>query len=97
MLSAFPPIYQNKLPNQGVQDVVSINKIKIEPHGDLVDETFSQFNKNLIKNQDPQSEIENDEHQGQNISMTMIQKTHRQTKLLQFPTLCYKYYKMMKS
>ena len=37
LLSGFPPIYQNKLLEEGVQDVVNINKIKFEPYGDLVD------------------------------------------------------------
>ena len=36
-------------------------------------------------------------HQEQNIPMKMIQKTQKQTKHMQFPTLCQKYYQMMKS
>ena len=39
-LSGFPPMYQNKLQEQGVQDVVNINKIKFEPYGDLVKQAF---------------------------------------------------------
>ena len=35
--------------------------IKFEPHGYLVDQAFSQFNKNSIKNQDPHSQTENGE------------------------------------
>ena len=32
LLSGFPPpLYQNKLQEEGVQDVVNINKIKFEP------------------------------------------------------------------
>ena len=61
MLAGCPQLYQNKLQEQGVQDVVNRNKIKFEPYGDLVDQFFSQFNENLINNQDPQSQIENDE------------------------------------
>ena len=61
MLSGFPPLYQNKLQEQGVQDVVNRNKIKAEPYGDLVDQAFSQFNENSINNQDPHGQIENDE------------------------------------
>ena len=34
---------------------------KFEPYGDLVDQTFSQFNENSINYQDPDSQIENDE------------------------------------
>ena len=39
-------------------------KNKFEPYGDLVDQAFSQFNKTLISNQDPYSQIENDEKPG---------------------------------
>ena len=61
MLSGCPPLYQNKLQEQGVQDVVNRNKIKFEPYRDLVDQAFSQFNENSINNQDPHSQIKNDE------------------------------------
>ena len=30
-------MYQNKLQEEGVQDVVNMNKVKSEPFGDLVD------------------------------------------------------------
>ena len=40
LLSGFPPLYQNKLQEQGVQDVVNTNKIKFEPYGDLVDKAY---------------------------------------------------------
>ena len=39
-------MYQNKLQEQGVQDVVNRNKISFEPYCDLVDQAFSQFNEN---------------------------------------------------
>ena len=42
---------------QGVQDVVNINKLKFEPYGDLVDQTCSQFNEIFNSNQDPQYQI----------------------------------------
>ena len=61
LLSGLPPLYQNKLQEQGVQGIVNINKIKIEPYGDLVDEVYSRLNETLINNQDPHSQIENDE------------------------------------
>ena len=35
--------------------------MKFDPHDDLVDQTFWQFNDNLINNQDPQNQIENKE------------------------------------
>ena len=63
-LPDFLPLYQNKLQEEGVQDVVDINKIKFEPYGDLIDQTCSQFNENLINNQDLHSQIENDETPG---------------------------------
>ena len=49
---------QNKLQQEGVQNVVNINKIDFKPYNDLVDQTFLQFNENVINNQDPQSQIE---------------------------------------
>ena len=39
-------MYQNKLQEKGVQDVVHRNKIKFEPNDDLVDQAFSEFNEN---------------------------------------------------
>ena len=44
LLSGFPPLYQNKLQQQGVQDVVNTNKIKFEPYGDLVDQDLQRQN-----------------------------------------------------
>ena len=64
LLSDFPPLYQNKLQEKRAQEVVNRNKIRFEPSGDLVDQTFSQFNGNYIKNQDSNSQIENDETPG---------------------------------
>ena len=55
---------QNKQQEQGVQDVVNKNKIKFQPYEDLLDQSFSQFKENSINNQDPQSQIENDETPG---------------------------------
>ena len=53
-------MYQNKLQEQGVQDVVNIKEIKFEPPGDLVDRAYLRINETLINNQDPHSQIEND-------------------------------------
>ena len=58
-LSGFRPIYQNKLQEQGIQDVVNVSKINFKPYGNLVDQTFSQFNETLIKNEDAHSQIVN--------------------------------------
>ena len=52
LLSSFPPTYQNKLLEKGVEDVVNISQIKFELYGDLVDQTYSQYNETLISNQD---------------------------------------------
>ena len=51
-LSSFLSMYQKKLQDEGVQNVININKMKFEPYGDLVDRAFLQFNENLINNQD---------------------------------------------
>ena len=91
MLSGLPPLYQNKFQGQGVQDIININKIKFEPFGDLVDEVYSRLKETLINNQNPHSQIKMVEFQEQNIPTTMIQKTQKQTKLLQFLLLCHKY------
>ena len=56
LLSGSAPLYQNKLQEQGVQDVVNRSKISFEP--------FSQFNENYINNQDSHSQIENYETPG---------------------------------
>ena len=40
------------------------NKIKFEPYGDLFDEAFLQHNENLINDQDPLNQNENDETPG---------------------------------
>ena len=65
MLSGLPSMYQNKLQEEGVQNVVNVNKIKFEPYGGLVDQVFLQYNENLIYNEDPQNQIENYETLGE--------------------------------
>ena len=40
LLSSFPPLYRNKLQQQGIQNIVNMNKIKFEPHGDLIDQAI---------------------------------------------------------
>ena len=57
-------MYQNRLQEEGVQDVVNINKMKSEPYVDLLDQQFLQFNENLMNNQDTHSQMENDETPG---------------------------------
>ena len=52
---------QNKLQEEGAQNVVNINKIKFEPYCDFADQGFLQHNENLIKTQEPVNQIKNDE------------------------------------
>ena len=40
LLSRFPSLYQSKLQEQGIQDVVNRNKIKFESCGGLVDQPY---------------------------------------------------------
>ena len=96
LLSGCPPLYQNKLQEQGVQDFVNRNKIKFEPYGDLVDQAFSQFNENSINNQDPNSPIENDETPEAEYANENDSEDTETNKTSQFLTLCHKYYQMMK-
>ena len=61
LVSGCPPLYQNNLQKQEIQGFVNRNKIKFDPNGDLADQIFSWLNKKSINNQDPHSQIENDE------------------------------------
>ena len=54
-------MYQNKLQEQGLRDIVNINKIQFESYSGLVDLTFLKFKGTLINNQDPHRQIEKDE------------------------------------
>ena len=87
-------MYQKKLQQEGVQDVVK--QIKFEPYGDLVDQVFSQIKDYLINNQDPNSQIENDETPGAEYLNEGVSE-EGETKILHFPISCHKYYHMMKS
>ena len=96
LLSGCPPLYQNKLQEQAVQDDVNRNKIKFEPCGYLVDQAFSQFNENSINNQDPQSQTENDETpeaQYPNENESEVLETNKTSAI---PNFSHKYYQMMK-
>ena len=96
LLSGLPPLYQNKLQEQGVQDIVSNKEIKFEPYVGLVDEVYSRLSETLtIKIRIVKLKMI--KFQEQNVPTTMIQKTQKQTKLLQFQLLCQKYYQIMKS
>ena len=43
-LSGFPPINQNKVQEEEVQDLVNRKKVKFEPYGGLVNRALWQFN-----------------------------------------------------
>ena len=86
LLLGFPLISQNKLPEQGVQDVVNISKAKFEPCGDLVDRIFFQFNQNLIDNQGPHSQTENDETVGAKYSNKSDSEEGETNKTFALPT-----------
>ena len=43
LLSGFPPLYQSKLQEEGIQDVVNMNKMKLEPYDDLGDFHLRRF------------------------------------------------------
>ena len=97
IVTGFPPLYQNKLQEQGIQDVVNTNKIKFEPYGDLVDKAYLNLMRPWLTIKTHKAKLKMTKHQGQNILMKVIQKTEKQTKLQQLPTLCQKYYRIMKS
>ena len=61
LLSVSPPLYQNKLQEQGVQDIINMKKMKFDPYGDLVDQAFYQFSENSVNKHDPHIHIEKDE------------------------------------
>ena len=54
-------MHQKKLHEQEVLVAVKRNIRKFGAYGDLVDMTFLQYNKKLIKNQNPQNQTENGE------------------------------------
>ena len=98
MLSGFLPIYQNKLQKEGAWHSVNINKMKFEPYGELVDSAFSQFNENLINNQDPDSQIKNDETSGTKYPNGSDTEKGGTNKTFAIPNFSrHKYYQLIKS
>ena len=85
MLSGVPPLYQNKLQEQGIRYIVNTNKIKFELYGDLFDEVYYRLNETLINNQDPVKYPNDNDSED------------TETKLQQFPPLYHIYYQVMKS
>ena len=96
MLSGLPPLYQNKLQEQGVRYIVNTNKIKFDLYGDLFDEVYYRLNETLINNQDPHSKTENCTISGVEYPNDNDSED-TETKLQQFPPLCHIYYQVMKS
>ena len=97
LLSGLPPLYQNKLQEQGVQDIVNINKIKFEPYGDLVDQVYSRFNETLINNQDPHGQMKNDQISGAEYSSDNDSEETGTKKTSTIVLLYHKYFQIMKS
>ena len=97
LLSGLPPLYQNKLQEQRIQDIVNLNTIKFQLYGDLVDGVYSQLNETLINNQDPHSQIENDEIPEAEYPNNSDSEDTETNKTLQFLLLCVKFYQIMKS
>ena len=71
-------MYQNKLQEQGVQDAININKITFEPYGHLVDQFFFNLMRLWLSIKIHIVKMKMMKHQGKNIPMRMIQKTHKQ-------------------
>ena len=102
MLLFFPfrdekQLYQNKLQEQGVPDVVNRSKIKFEPYDGLVYQAFSRCNENSINNHDPHRQTENDETPGAEYSTENDSEDTEAIKTSTIPNLCHRYYHMMKS
>ena len=93
LLSGFSPLYQNKLQEQGVQDVVNTNKIKLLNHMLI---SLIRLILNLMRPwltiKTHKATLKMMKHQGQNILMKVIQKTEKQTKLQQLPDINYRYW-----
>ena len=77
-------LYQNQLLEPGVRPVANSSKIKFELYGDLVDETYSRYNINIIENQDPFAETENNEKGEVVYSTVKVITIQSQTETLQF-------------
>ena len=92
LLSGCPTLYQNKLQEQGFQDVKNRNKISFKQYGDLADQAFSQLMRSMLTIKNDITKLKIMEHHQQIILINMIQET----KLLQFKTLCNKYCHMIK-
>ena len=58
MLSGFSPLYQSKLQEEIVQEIVNINTKNFDPYGGLFDQVLSQYNVKPIKNQDAHNQLE---------------------------------------
>ena len=73
-------MYLEKLQKEEVQAVANMKKkVEIEHYGDLVDQAFWQFKENLKRHR---TKFKMMKYQGQYISMEIIHKTQKQTKLL---------------
>ena len=65
--AGIPASYQNKLLEEGVQEIVYRNKHKFEPFAEIVDEAYANFNAEETGNQEPFEQNSDDEtNQGRN-------------------------------
>ena len=78
-------MYQNKLLEPGVQTVINNNRIKFEPY---VDEDEDVYKANMLENQNPFGQIENDETREAVYFNDQKMKIKSQTETLQFQILC---------
>ena len=82
LLSGCLPLYQNKLLEPGVQTVANSNKIKFEPFGNLVDDSYSRYNANMLDNQDPLVKLKMMKQGRQYVPMTKMMRIQNQKQTL---------------
>ena len=82
LLSGCLSLYQNKLLEPGVQTVANSNKIKFEPFGNLVDDSYSRYNANMLDNQDPLVKLKMMKQGRQYVPMTKMMRIQNQKQTL---------------
>ena len=82
LLSGCLSLHQNKLLEPGVQTVANSNKIKFEPFGNLVDDSYSRYNANMLDNQDPLVKLKMMKQGRQYVPMTKMMRIQNQKQTL---------------
>ena len=82
LLSGCFSLYQNKLLEPGVQTMANSNKIKFEPFGNLVDDSYSRYNANMLDNQDPLVKLKMMKQGRQYVPMTKMMRIQNQKQTL---------------